>query len=221
MRFRALATDFDETLADRAHVARNTLLALARFQNRNGRLVLVTGRELPALREVFPHLERFDCVVLENGALLYVPSTGCEKVLARRPPAAFVRSLHRLGVTPISVGRCVVATVRTHEKLVRKAIREHRLKLRVILNRESLMILPAGVDKGSGLKAALAQLQLSPSQVAGIGDAENDSAFLRRCGFSMAVANAIPTMKKQVDLVTTTETGDGVIEAIETLLGQH
>jgi len=50
------------------------------------------------------------------------------------------------------------------------------------------MVLPAGINKASGLPAALARLRLSPLNVVGIGDAENDTAFLQACGCAVAVA---------------------------------
>ena len=40
------------------------------------------------------------------------------------------------------------------------------------------MILPSGVNKASGLQAALQALGLSAETVIGVGDAENDHAFL-------------------------------------------
>ena len=80
------------------------------------------------------------------------------------------------------------------------------------------MILPCGVNKASGLAAALEELQLSPHNVVGVGDAENDHAFLRAVGFGVAVDNALPQVKKTADLVTEGARGDGVIELVEHLL---
>jgi hypothetical protein len=54
----------------------------------------------------------------------------------------------------------------------------------------------------SGLTAALDALDLSPINVVGIGDAENDHAFLRLCGCSVAVANALDAVKEAADVVT-------------------
>jgi hypothetical protein len=51
-----------------------------------------------------------------------------------------------------------------------------------------------------------------------VGDAENDHAFLRRCECAVAVANALPAVKEQADLVTTAERGAGVVELIDRLL---
>jgi hypothetical protein len=70
----------------------------------------------------------------------------------------------------------------------------------------------------SGLAAALAQLRLSALNVVGIGDAENDHAFLRACGCSVAVANALPIVKADADIVTNAPRGGGVVETIEQLL---
>ncbi|HEV2729789.1 MAG TPA: HAD hydrolase family protein, partial [Terriglobales bacterium] len=65
-------------------------------------------------------------------------------------------------------------------------------------------------NKASGLKAALDELSLSFHNVVGIGDAENDHAFLAVCECGVAVANALPALKDRADIVTA---GDhGVIE---------
>src|SRR2546430_863642 len=50
------------------------------------------------------------------------------------------------------------------------------------------------------------------------GVAENDHSFLSLCECSVAVANAIPSLKEQADYTTKAENGDGVIELIEQLL---
>jgi len=218
MRFRLIAADYDGTLANDGRVARNTLETLRRLQESGRKVVLITGRELESLQSVFPDLGRFDLIVAENGALLYHPSTGEEKLLSKSPPAAFVEILRRSGATPLSVGRCIVATVRPYEAVVYRAIRELGIDLQVIFNRESVMVLPAGVDKGTGFRATLAELVLPSASVLGIGDAENDYAFLSLCGFSVAVGNAISSLKERVHLVTAGEDGAGVVEVLQKLL---
>jgi len=66
--------------------------------------------------------------------------------------------------------------------------------------------------------AALDEIGLAANQVVGVGDAENDQAFLRMCGLSVAVANALPSVKAAADVVTKGARGAGVIELIERLL---
>jgi hypothetical protein len=80
------------------------------------------------------------------------------------------------------------------------------------------MVLPPGVNKASGLAPALDDLRLSPHNVVGIGDAENDQAFLRMCGCAAAVANALPSIKEQADIVTSGARGAGVREIAERLV---
>ena len=98
------------------------------------------------------------------------------------------------------------------------AIRELNLSLQVIFNKESVMILPRGTNKSTGLSAVLSDLGLSSQSVVGIGDAENDHELLSFCGCSVAVANAIPALKQRADVVTGGSYGAGVLEVIHRLI---
>jgi HAD superfamily hydrolase (TIGR01484 family) len=218
MRYRALAVDYDGTLAFDGRVDQNTLTALEAARRSGRMLLLVTGRELPELQATFPRLDLFDRVVAENGALLYHPETGAEKKLAQPPCDAFVRTLRERGVTPLSIGRVIVATRQPNEHIVLAAIRDLGLELELIFNKGAVMVLPSGVNKGTGLMATLRELGLSAGQVVGAGDAENDHSFLNLCGVSVAVANAIPSLKDHADVVTVGARGDGVREVISRLV---
>lgn len=218
MSFSTIATDYDRTLAENGQADESALAALQEWRASGGRVVLVTGRELESLQQVCPELELFELVVAENGAVLYFPATGEERPLASPPPQEFVRRLRDWDVRPLSVGRCIVATEVAQERAILNAIRELHLQWSVIHNRESLMALPRGVDKASGLAEALAEMGISGKDVMGIGDAENDQPFLAMCGYAVAVANAIPQLKRAVDLVTRGASGAGVVDAVHHLL---
>jgi hydroxymethylpyrimidine pyrophosphatase-like HAD family hydrolase len=218
MRFLALATDYDGTLAHHGRVEDETRAALERLRASGRRALLVTGREVPDLQAVCPCLDLFERVVAENGALLYRPATGEETPLAAAPPARFLQALRARGVSSVSAGRVIVATDEPHQGAVRKTIRDLGLGLHVILNKGAVMVLPSGVNKATGLAAALAELGLSAANVVGVGDAENDHAFLDLCELAVAVANALPSLKEQVDWVTPAGHGAGVRQLIEELL---
>ena len=218
VRYVALASDYDGTLASQGRVDRDTVAALQRLAATGRTLVLVTGRQVDDLLGVFPELTLFDSVVAENGAILYRPVTRNTRVLAQPPPPRLVEELRRRGVQPLSLGRVVVATEQPNETTVLEVIRELGLELQVILNKGSVMVLPASVDKATGLTAALGELALSPANVVGIGDAENDQAFLEMCGFGIAVANALDAVKARADYVTRGRAGAGVREVIESLI---
>ncbi len=215
MSYRVLATDYDGTIATHSHVPDSTLAALDRLRRAGHYVMLVTGREIDDLKTVFSHFEAFDLIVGENGGLLYWPANGREKLLAKPPAPIFVDALRRKNVTPLSVGRVIVATFEPHETTVLETIKELGLELQVIFNKGAVMVLPASVNKATGLAAALKELRLPTTSVVGVGDAENDHAFLQCCGFSVAVANALPALKLRVDWVTPSGHGEGVVELID------
>jgi len=218
MRFHALASDYDGTLAAHGELSPETIVSLERLRASGRKLLLVTGRELEELQSVCDRLDLFDRVVAENGALLYSPATRESRPLGPPPSAAFLDLLRRRGVTPLSAGRVLVATVAPHETTAVEAIRELGLELQIIFNKGSVMVLPAGVNKRTGLTAALGELGLSPHNAVGIGDAENDHAFLEACECAVAVADALPALREKADLVTSGGAGAGVRELIDQLL---
>jgi hydroxymethylpyrimidine pyrophosphatase-like HAD family hydrolase len=213
--FLALATDYDGTLATDGRVETPTIEALERLKAAGGRLLLVTGRELPDLVQTFDRIGLFDAVVAENGALLFFPPTGEERLIAPAPPTALLAALRARGVAPLSVGRSIVATREPNETVVLEVIGELGLAWQVILNKGAVMCLPPGVDKASGLGAALAELKLSALEVVAVGDGENDHAFLRASGCAVAVGNALLALKQVADLVTRGAEGAGVVELID------
>ena len=218
IRFAALATDYDGTIADQGFVDSQTIDALRRLRRSGRRAILVTGRTIASLRTVFPDLTEFDSIVAENGATLYAPTTNSETMLAAAPPEAFLHLLRQRARTPFDIGRSIVATSIDEKQIVLDVIHELGLELHIIFNKGSLMVLPSGVNKATGLAAAAKAHGLSVHNIAGIGDAENDHAFLSACEFSAAVANALPTLKERVQLVTEERHGRGVQQLIDAMV---
>jgi len=218
MRYLALCCDYDGTLAQHGHVDRATIAALERVVASGRRLVLVTGRQLDDLERVLPRLDLFERVVAENGALLYTPATRDERSLAGAPPEALIAALRARKVAPLAIGRTIVATWEPHDVAVLRTIRELGLELQVIFNKGAVMVLPPGVNKASGLSAALGAMGLSPHNAVGVGDAENDHAFLALCECAVAVGNALASLKDNADIVTAGDHGAGVRELIDELL---
>jgi phosphoglycolate phosphatase (TIGR01487 family) len=218
MRYLALACDYDGTLAHDGRVAESTLEALERVRSSGRKLILVTGRELEDLLRVFHKVAVFDRVVVENGAVVYHPESRETKVLGSRPPEEFIQALQKQGVEPLGIGRVIVATREAHQTTVLKTIQELGLELQMIFNKGAVMILPAGVNKATGLTAALKELELSPHNLVAVGDAENDHSFLALSECAVTVANALPMLKKAADFVTRRENGEGVVELIDHLV---
>jgi hydroxymethylpyrimidine pyrophosphatase-like HAD family hydrolase/energy-coupling factor transporter ATP-binding protein EcfA2 len=216
--FIALAADYDGTLALHGRVDHATCEALEEVRRSGRKLLMVTGRDLPDLQRVFDRLDLFDLIVAENGALLYDPGKKEEIALSDPPPAALVTRLRERGVSPLSVGRTIIATWQPNEAVVLECIRDLALEQHIIFNKGAVMVLPANVNKASGLLKALKRPGLSPHNVVAIGDAENDQAFLSACGCAVAVDNALQTVKDKADFVVA-DHGAGVIELARMLTG--
>ncbi|CAB3721226.1 hypothetical protein LMG22037_04785 [Paraburkholderia phenoliruptrix] len=218
MRFFAIATDYDNTLACDGRVADSTWDALERLRASGRQAILVSGREMDDLLAICPRLDLFSRVVAENGGVLYTPSTGTRRLLAPPPPAAFVDELKSRGLRHFSVSETLVAMMKPAEQIALAAIRDLGLGLQIIFNGDAVMIVSPGISKASGLQEALSELALSAFNVAGIGDAENDHALLDACGFGVAVANALPALKAHADMVTSQAAGAGVAELVDALV---
>jgi HAD superfamily hydrolase (TIGR01484 family) len=218
IRYFAFATDYDGTLATHGQVTAPVIQALKTLRSSGRKLILVTGRILDDLKCAFSQLDLFDLVIAENGALLYRPFDGVKTLATRRIPREFIEKLQDRGVTPLDTGEVIAATREPHETAVLSTIRDTGLELEIIFNKGAVMILPAGVNKATGLKLALKQLGLSAHNTIGVGDAENDYAFLQLCECSVAVANALPSLKERADLVTAGRGSEGVVELIDRIV---
>ena len=218
MQYFAIAFDYDGTLAADGRVSNRTVRALEQLRRSGRKLILVSGRQLDDLFDVFPAVTLFDAIVAENGGVLYDSSTRNTEALADPPSDEFVTELRRQDITPLSVGRVIVATWEPNEQTVLQVIHALNLELQVIFNKGAVMVLPSGVNKASGLWHALDRLKLSAHNAVAIGDAENDLAFLSSCDCAVAVDNALDSVKTRAHWVTSGAHGDGVIELANRLI---
>lgn len=218
MRYTCIAFDYDGTLAIEGKMNESLLCSLGKVKASGRNLILITGRILKDLYQVFPELDIFDYIVAENGAVLYSPATRIKKLLCEPIPNAFVRCLHQKGVNPVDVGNVIVASWHPNENLIIEAIHEFGLDLHISFNKGAVMVLPAGVNKATGLRAALDQLGHSVHNTIGVGDGENDFVLLDKCEYSVAVANALPVLKELADLTLSKDNGHGVEEFLDEVL---
>jgi phosphoglycolate phosphatase (TIGR01487 family) len=216
--WKALATDFDGTLAEEGVVQPEVYDAVSRARRSGLKVILVTGRELRDFEALDVDLRVFDHVVAENGAVLLDPATNVQTLLAPAPSQELVQMLKEHGVTSLSVGLTIIATCVPHEIIAVECIKTLGLELTITFNKGAVMILPPGVNKASGLKAALKLLELKPGEVVAVGDAENDHAFLTLCGCAVAVDNALPSLKEKAHFVTDGRAGEGVVQLLDLMI---
>ncbi len=218
MNYLALASDYDGTLALNSRVSDLTMAKLRMLKKSGRKIILVTGRELPELLSIFPEIDVCDVVIAENGAVLYWPHDQKEEILGEAPTPEFIAEMDKHGVLPYSVGRVIFATWRPHEGVVLEVIQRLGLGYQIIFNKRAVMVLPSAINKATGLAKALERLEILGDNCVGVGDAENDFAFLDICGVAAAVDNALESLKNRCDLVTSKDHGSGVEELIDQIL---
>lgn len=208
--FRAIALDYDGTITD-GDVPGEELLAAVGESRRLGRkAILVTGRILEELWDVFPAADAwFDAIVGENGCVVSIG--GATRVLAAPVELELDEVLVARGV-PFRRGQVLLATHAVHEAEVTEELRRLRLECQLIRNRGALMVLPPGVSKGFGVYQALGDLGVSHHSAVAVGDAENDHSLLRGCELGVAVADAVDSLKRHADLVLDKPGSAGVAE---------
>jgi len=88
----------------------------------------------------------------------------------------------------------------------------------VISIHDGLEVNQKGVEKGSGLVALCDYLGISPEETAAVGDGMADVAMFRRVGLSIAMENALDSVRESADLVAPDNDLDGAVWAIEQIL---
>lgn len=217
MRYLALITDYDGTLATAGSVSSATAAAVQRLRASGRHIVLATGRRLDDLLAVCPFIEIFSYVVAENGALLYNPKSRETTLLAEPLPDRFINAVRDANI-PIEIGVVILATHVPYQARVLEIIQQLGLELKIVFNRDAIMILPAGINKAIGTKHVLRRLGLSPHEIVAVGDSENDHSILQLAECPVAVANALDAIKEVAAFVTRSSAGEGVIELIDDLI---
>jgi hydroxymethylpyrimidine pyrophosphatase-like HAD family hydrolase len=209
---RVVALDYDGTLTQGQRPAAELLDELARVRSAGRAVVLVTGRILGELRADFPEVdEHFDLIVAENGAVLSRRGAARD-IVTPVDPRLGIALTHR--DVPIRQGRVLLACDAVHDAAVLAEVTRLGLDCQLVRNRAALMVLPAGVTKGTGLLEGLAELGLSRHSTLAVGDAENDHSLLEVCEVGAAVGDAVEALKDHADLVLDAPNGAGVHELL-------
>jgi len=210
--FKVAALDLDGTLTSEGRLSPEAVEAIDQSRQAGLVVVLVTGRIGEELKAEFPEIvDHVDGLVLENGAVAVIDG----KAHRLSPPVddALDDALAHRGV-PFRRGEVLVAADGEHAATVLELSGQLGLDCQLVRNRSALMVLPAGVTKGSGLRELLKEMDLSPHNTIAVGDAENDLSMFGVVEIGAAVANALPSVQGRADLVLVHEDGAGVAELL-------
>lgn len=186
-------------------------------------VVVATGKAFPYPVALCQFVGIEPCVVTENGGVVFVGQTN-ELVFGGDPDAvdSFVVDYRDRGFS-LGFGD-VDLTNRWRETEIAISLDQPRDPIDELADEYGLVVIDTGyayhvkapdVDKGTGLTAAAAELDLKPSDFLAVGDSINDVPMFELAGESVAVANADEHATAAADWQTEATYADGFLEAVE------
>lgn len=125
--------------------------------------------------------------------------------------------VQQMGLSGSTIGKVIASIRAKHEKIVRDKLGDLASQVQFTRNVDEIMLLPKGVDKGSGIRLDPNHIGIDPEKTLVIGDGENDIDMFLNPGFKVAVANADPKLKEPANQVTKGSSIKGVHEIIAKL----
>jgi len=221
---RIIAADIDFTLTDENFRLDTTAVQKIReLEERAIKVILVSGRNLPATGSLAQLIGTCGLVVAENGGVIARNQTPI-KVLGRIENArAALRMLRkRMGRkvierpdSKLGMRLASVSLERSFEfEEAERLIRRSRLKVDLIDTGVTYILLDQRVNKGDALVRLARLAKLSLTRSVGIGDNYNDLDLFRKVAYKIAVANAPDGVKQQADYVCMHSYSRGFLEAV-------
>ncbi len=229
--FKALATDVDGTLTLRRGDIRLSPYALrgVRIAEAAGvKVILVSGNSLPVTVGLSVYFGTSGPVVAENGCLVFHGSAVIH-ICKSRVPQELVDNIRAMGLVDswqnpyrvhdlafyIPKGKGPVSDV--IDRVKRAA---SRFGVEVLWSGYALHLNPGG-GKALGVARALELIGASSSELAAIGDGENDLDMLRLAAFSGAPSDAAEPVRRQVAYIASNPGGLGFLEFVRELLRRN
>jgi hydroxymethylpyrimidine pyrophosphatase-like HAD family hydrolase len=217
-----LIFDYDGTLTFETHeIPKVARAALKKMKEKKlATLGIISGRDLPFLMRVDDSLAHvFSFLIAENGAISYFYDLKKKEVLGREWSEKARSALASSGI-PMHFAEVMFATSIENADEVSAFLARAGLEAKLVPNRDSLMVLPPNVDKGTGVATTVEHFGTTRKLfLTCFGDGENDLALFAPADLRVAVANAVGALKSIADVVTKEPGGYGVAEYLnETFL---
>ncbi len=101
-----------------------------------------------------------------------------------------------------------------------KVIDENNLNVVLTDSGYAYHINSKGVDKGSGFLEVVKMLDVDVNDAIAIGDSDTDVPLFKVVKNNIAVANSTENLKKLAKIVTTKQSGEGVLEGLDIILSK-
>ena len=223
MGYRALATDVDGTLTKKGRgISLKAIRAIRDLEGRGIPVILASARPFPVLNILWEYIRCSGAVICENGG--YVEYRGEDRILGDWVDGleAYRRLRESLGgpVVEAWTNKYNIVDVALNRTIPRPEVQRvvgALPSLKLLDSGFFYHIMPADVEKGRGLRAAVELMGMEAGDVVAIGDSEADVDLLRAAGFGVAVSDSSEDLKVVADLVTEGPDGEGFCEAVKRL----
>ncbi|HEY3272186.1 MAG TPA: HAD family hydrolase [Methanocella sp.] len=213
-RIRLVLSDYDRTFTDGTlHVAPGLAETIGRLRERGVLFSVVSGRKFPFMMDFYSSMDGLvDSFIAENGCIGYVK--GCRQVICEAGHRdELLQTLDREAI-PYDAGDVVISVHARHQPRLEQVLDGYPA-YHLIRNVDSIMVLPRGASKATGIRWLMDMYCVGIGQMACIGDAENDLDMRGNCSLMGAVANALPAVKRESDYVCRESFGAGLLEFLE------
>lgn len=222
MQEKIFAVDIDGTITENGggRINLDALDALRYMIRLGHKVIFVSGRSSVEgyVLSVFGGMTRI--AVGENGGVItFGPSD--HKLLGNKDECMKAFELLKSKIPeakekPVFPRMTEVVLERTFDlELAKKIIADSNMSVDLSDSQYAIHINSKGINKGRGFSEVLTMLSTSPSDVIAIGDSETDVPLFKMSGLSIALGNALESVKSQASMTVSGKAGDGVIEALE------
>jgi len=214
---KALAVDIDGTLSDdsrRVHLG--AVAALRDVQDSGVPVMLASGNVLPIAYALSTYLGLTGPIVAENGGIVSHRHKVWVLADPYKPREAYEHLRGQMESERLFTDRWRETEIGLRRELeledVRRAVKDFDVEVQT--TGWAIHIMQKGMDKFVGVRRACELLGVSPSDIAAIGDSDNDEMMIRECGWGIAVGNAFEGTKGAASFVAGKSDGEGVLEGL-------
>jgi len=219
-----LATDVDFTLTD-AHLRLDTeaVERIRRLERKSVNVILISGRNLPAIGSLAQLIGTSGLVVAENGGVIgrynrplkILGSIENARIALKALKKRMGRTIKERADSKHGMRLSSVSLERSFEpEKARRILQESEPRVYLTDTGVSFQLLDSHVNKGYALTQLARLKRLSLNGAAAIGDNYNDLALFEAVAYRIAVANAPEGVKERADYVCRHRYGRGFLEAV-------